>query len=204
LHSREPIYLIDHQTQSSVEAELVEGITVDHLRQATQDWKPVSDSYVRELIANGAPSTDLPQSRHWDWDKKMAAVGNLLAYRSFAITRNGRLEGLMIAKTEGYRAREKSQAGQHMVYVDYVETAPWNRPRVVARPELGGVGSSFVAVAIKLSRDEGFHGRIGLHSLPQSEAFYRRIGMIDLGPDATKQNLRYLEMTSAAADVFTT
>lgn len=108
----------------------------------------------------------------------------------------------MIANVSKYRVRETSQAGQDMVYVDYVETAPWNRDKVVPTPEFGGVGTNFVRVAIQLSRDEGFRGRIGLHSLPQSEPFYRRIGMLDFGPDATKQNLTYFEMTSAIADAF--
>jgi len=197
-----PVFLRDHSAQASVDAELVEGISPEHVRQFKEDWKPIIDDYVSKLKSSGVPRADWPQSSHWDWSKKMAAFGSLLAYQSFAITRGGRLEGMMIANVHQYRAREPSQAGQHMVYVDYVETAPWNREHVVPTPEFGGVGSNFMSVAIQLSREEGFRGRIGLHSLPQSEDFYRRIGMLDFGPDATKQNLRYFEMTSAIADAF--
>lgn len=175
----------------------------EHLRQVEVAWKPVIARYISGLTAS-CVRTDWPQSAHWDWSRKVAAIGSLLAYQSFAITRGGRLEGMMIANVHQYRAREQSQAGQHLVYVDYVETAPWNREHTVASPEFGGVGSVFMHVAIQLSRDEGFRGRIGLHSLPQSEDFYRHIGMLDFGPDATKQNLRYFEMTSAIADAFMT
>lgn len=60
-----------------------------------------------------------------------------------------------------------------------------------------------MVAAIAFSEQEGFKGRIGLHSLPQAENFYRdRCGMIDLGPDATYQNLRYFEMTPDQAKAF--
>jgi len=52
------------------------------------------------------------------------------------------------------------------------------------------------------SEDEGFKGRLGLHSLPQADNFYRKIGMTDLGQDASYQNLRYFEMTSEQARAF--
>lgn len=41
-------------------------------------------------------------------------------------------------------------------------------------PRLRGVGTALVTAAVALSEDEGFKGRIGLHSLPQAEDFYRR------------------------------
>lgn len=59
-----------------------------------------------------------------------------------------------------------------------------------------------LTAAIALSYEEGFKGRIGLHSLPQADAFYRRIGMTDLGPDPACQNLRYFEMTVEQARAF--
>lgn len=108
----------------------------------------------------------------------------------------------MIVNTLGYRACEPSQAGQHLVYVDYLETAPWNQQKIVSVPEFGGIGTVFLRAAVEISRDEGFHGRIGLHSLPQSEDFYRRLEMSELGGDPAKQNLKYFEMTSRQADAF--
>jgi hypothetical protein len=194
--------LTDRRTRSSVDAQLVEGITSDHLRQVEETWQPAVARYIQGLISSGAPRSDWPQSWHWDWPKKMSALGNLLAYRNFAITRNGRLQGLMIVKTEGYRARGPNQTGQHLVYIDYVETAPWNRRPIVSEPEFSGVGTVFMRAAIEISREEGFYGRIGLHSLPQSEPFYRRLNMTELGADSSKQNLTYFEMTSEQADVF--
>lgn len=59
-----------------------------------------------------------------------------------------------------------------------------------------------MTAAIAVSEDEGFKGRLGLHSLPQADDFYRKIGMTDLGQDAAYQNLRYFEMTSEQARAF--
>jgi hypothetical protein len=65
------------------------------------------------------------------------------------------------------------------------------------------VGSVLLAAAIQLSIDEEFLGRLGLHSLPQADDWYRKCRMTDLGPDPSeKQNLRYFEMTPEQAQAF--
>ena len=54
-----------------------------------------------------------------------------------------------------------------------------------------------------MSRQSGFAGRVGLHSLPQAEPFYRDVcGMTDLGEDPNEYDLRYFEMTEAQAARF--
>ena len=56
--------------------------------------------------------------------------------------------------------------------------------------------------ASALSVAEGFKGRIGLHSLPRADDFYRRSGLCDLGRDPAVHDLRYFEMTEAQAQAF--
>jgi hypothetical protein len=124
-----------------------------------------------------------------------------LAFHGFCVVAQGETQGL--AQLDLTRAcREPSQRGKPLVYVDYLEVAPWNRPDLGAPQRLRGVGSALITAAIALSHDEGFKGRLGLHSLPQADSFYRRIGMIDLGPDSAYQNLRYFEMTVEQARAF--
>jgi hypothetical protein len=66
-----------------------------------------------------------------------------------------------------------------------------------------GVGIHMVRAAIELSRHEGFHARIGLHSLSQAARFYREVcGMSELGADRDYYDLSYFEMTPAQADAF--
>ena len=90
-------------------------------------------------------------------------------------------------------------SGKPLVYVDYLEVAPWNQSFAGTSKKYRGAGPILLTAAVELSFDEGFKGRVGLHSLPQAESFYEKEGMIDLGPDAQVQNLRYYEMTSDVA-----
>ena len=126
---------------------------------------------------------------------------NQLSYQFFAIECSGTTQGLMIVNTMK-RCRIQSQANKHLVYVEYLESAPWNRE---ATPVYKGIGTVMMAAAIQLSIDECNQGRVGLHSLPQADSFYKdRCGMTDLGPDASYPNypLRYFEMTEAQATSF--
>lgn len=43
------------------------------------------------------------------------------------------------------------------------------------------------------SEELGYGGLVGVHSLLGAEKFYLRMGMIDGGIDAEKENLRYFE-----------
>lgn len=98
------------------------------------------------------------------------------------------------------RCRIPQQKGQHLIYVEYLETAPWNHG---TNPKFKGVGTVLIAAAIQLSNDDGSDGRIGLHSLPQADSFYRdRCKMTDLGIDKSYSNLRYFEMTKEQSEKF--
>ena len=72
-------------------------------------------------------------------------------------------------------------------------------------PRFGGIGIRLIQAAVRLSRDEEMGGRIGLHSLPQAEVFYRdTCGMTSLGRDPDCDDLLYFEMTCEQVDQFLT
>ena len=84
--------------------------------------------------------------------------------------------------------------------MEYVENAPWNRKELFAPPRYRGVGSVLIRAAVVLSEDLEFHGRIGLHSLPQANGVHAdTCGMTDLAPDPGDGNLRYFETTPEQA-----
>ena len=96
-----------------------------------------------------------------------------------------------------------NRGASSVLYVDYLATAPWNRPSIENPPRFRGVGVTLLAAAVQLSKDEGFKGRIGLHSLPAAGKFYEeKCGMTVIGPDSQKQNLTYYEFTSEQAEAF--
>lgn len=197
------VFLKDRRTGATVEAELIGNITNEHIQAVEKDWMPLIKARVMELIGQNEPRQNWPQSWHWNWRDKMSKVSGLLACETCALVYNGELQGLMQVNTAKARCRITEQVGKHLAYVDYVETAPWNRATMVAQPKFGGVGLNLIRAAIAISQEQGFQGRIGLHSLPQSEAFYANVcGMTDLGVDASTESLKYFEMTPAQAAAF--
>jgi hypothetical protein len=92
-----------------------------------------------------------------------------------------------------------------VVYIEFLATAPWNRRELCNPRRFAGVGTILAEIAIQLSLDYEFGGRIGLHALPRAADFYRNVlHMTELGPDPDPQhqNLIYFEMTSQQASRF--
>lgn len=196
------IYLLDVATGEPVEADLLDVIEEAHLADWRTKWQPALFGVLQDLARKGVPQAQWPQSWHWNWQEKTAKVTGLLAFKGFSVVALGETQGLaQVDLTKS--ARVPGEAGKPLVYIDYLEAAPWNRPELGVPARLRGVGSALITAAAALSLEEGFKGRIGLHSLPQADTFYRdRCGMTDLGPDAGYQNLRYFEFTPGQAGAF--
>jgi len=143
------------------------------------------------------------ENGHWDWRFKRVDRTNQ-THRLFAIAQNRRVQGLMAIRNALDRSR--SQGGQPLLYVDYIETAPWNRMRLPGYRKYGAVGTLLMREAALASLAIGYEGRVGLHSLPKAKEFYERIGMTDRGIDANPQpgyeSLCFLEYTEDAAGEF--
>lgn len=195
------VYLLDVASGGSVEADLRDAIEQAQLDDWQNKWQPALLNVIQDLARRGVPMNQWPQSWHWNWAQKTARVQGLLAFRGFSIVAQGVTQGL--AQIDLTKVSwDPVQKGKPIVYVDYLEVAPWNRPELGATPRLRGVGSALITAAIALSVEEDFKGRIGLHSLPQADAFYRKIGMTDFGQDQAYQKLRYFEMTATRARAF--
>lgn len=196
------IYLLEVATGNAIQAELHDAIQRAHLDDWETQWQPALQAVLKELARRRVPITNWPQSAHWNWRQKASRVKGLLAVRGFSVVCADLTQGLMHVDLNP-RCRIPSQQGKPLVYVDYLEVAPWNRPDLGQAVRYRGVGSALITAAIELSEQEGFQGRIGLHSLPQADGFYQRCGMTDLGlGHAPYQDLRYFEMTPAQATAF--
>lgn len=195
------IHLLDVATGNGVEAELRDAIEQAQIDDWQTKWQPALLGILQDLARKGVPMSQWPQSWHWNWAQKAARVQGLLAFKGLSVVAQGETQGLVqVDLTKA--GREPSQVRKPLVYIDYLEVAPWNRPEFGVAPRLRGVGTALLTAVVALSEDEGFKGRLGLHSLPQADAFYRKIGMTDLGPDSAYQNLRYFEMTAEQARAF--
>jgi len=198
-----PIFLYNVVRGEQEAAELWDGITDKQLADWEGEWVPELFKAVQKLHRAGVERGRWPQSRHWNWRTKTETLQGMLAHPGFSIVCNGMTQGMMIVDTTTKRCRIGEQKGKNLVYVEFVENAPWNRPDLAQSPHYRGIGSVLVRAAIALSIDEEFKGRIGLHALPQANSFYANTcGMSDLGIDPDYQNLRYFEMTPEQAEAF--
>jgi hypothetical protein len=197
------VFALRNRRSGAVEdAELFTPIDAAHIADFDQYWKPAFYAGLRALPPGSQPSQANLEDWHWDWHKKSEVFGGRLDYQGFALICGGRTQGLMLCSLVRM-AREPSQRNQHLVYIEFVHTAPWNRVGATPDPLYKGVGGILVAAAVSLSLEQEFKGRIGLHSLPHSEAWYRGYcGMTDLGIDEDYQQLRYFEMTAEQATKF--
>ena len=197
------VHLLNVERGEPEAAELWDAITEQQLADWEGKWVPELRQAVERLQHTGVERQHWPQNLHWDWRKKTETLQGILANPGFSIVCDGLTQGMMIVDTAMKRCRIDSQRGKHLIYVEFVESAPWNRRELFDPPRYRSVGSILIRAAITLSDDLEFHGRIGLHSLPQANNFYAKTcGMTDLGADPSYENLHYFEMTPEQARAF--
>jgi hypothetical protein len=197
------VYLKDKLSGELVQAILVEKLQIREIELTEeQQWKPIIQQCFDRLNQEGVPKERWPQHTGWSWRSKHRKHSRSLAFKFFGIRCDGKLQGLMLLSTLVQEGRSKDHKGKPVLYVQYIETAPWNLPTFVDEPRYSLVGTNFIDIAIKVSLDEECEGRIALHSLPQSDGFYIKCGMTDLGPDHEFDDLRYFEMTKQQAQAF--
>lgn len=185
------------------EADLFDDVSMNDFTESQDIWRPVLLAACATLKLQGKP---IPLYKHWDWRTKSGFLGRL-DVTFFGIRCDAHLQGLMKADLGTlYRCRLGDQKGKEFVYVDYVETAPWNIPDYMEplgfKALYSRVGTRLMQAAVQLSLDNELKGRVGLHSLPDAEGFYRELGMTPGERDATKQNLLWFEFTPEAAQDF--
>lgn len=218
--STHAITLKDSASGEKVPMLLNDDMTLDELFDAEALWAPARVRLLQRLKREGIERRHWPQSRHWNWAEKAASLdpGRLAALgdvRLFGIAQNSEWQGVLWGETcDPIGTEHQTRAGipgRSLVYVSYVESAPWNwdvppQPPDQARVQqrkFKGLGRQLMECAVRWSLQLEFRGRVGLHALPQAEAFYRRdCGMSDLGSDAGYQGMTYFEMTEEQARRF--
>jgi hypothetical protein len=136
--------------------------------------------------------------RSWDWGAKFMNY-HYASDEYYAIECEERTQGLMLLDTDFHRSKE---GGRNLVYVHFLATAPWNRKMLMKTPRFSLVGPLLLRHALVRSEELGYQFRLGLHSLPGSEAWYERLRLKDYGPDETCGGLRYFEFTEEGGRAF--
>ena len=187
--------LWERKTDRIVSAELLPEMTPAQVVRTGEHWQRFRVQARARLRRERAP---VPEHDHWDWDEKAHDL-KFTAYRCLGIRYEDEIQGLIMISTLAVEGHLPVHKGKPVLYVKYIESAPWNlKGYVGAGARFGGIGISLIRAAIAVSVEEEFRGRIALHSLPQSESFYGRF-MEDLGIDPYVEKLRYFEMSEERA-----
>ena len=136
-------------------AELWHAITEQQLADWEGEWVPELFKAIQRLRRGGIERRHWPQSRHWDWRRKATALQGMLANPGFGIVCDGLTQGMMIVDIVKHRGRLDDQRGQHLVYAEFVENAPWNRAELFNPPRYRGVGSILIRAACGAERGTG-------------------------------------------------
>lgn len=180
------VHLYDRFTQAAVSADIV-SMTECHFQLANSSWATSFQQRYR---------TQKNDDDFWMWNASIDHLGSVIhryRMRSFALIVDEKILGVLFLQTETQLSR--LQCHCPLVYVRYVATAPWNRPDKCEPGRLRGVGTALMAWATEVSRESGCGGRLGLHSLQTSDAFYLRLGFRNLGLDAAHRGMRYFELS---------
>jgi len=198
--SLETVTLLDRRTNETVEAVLHMNLDRSRLVAVAIDWSPERLRALQRRLEQEATATQLPEHAHWNWAVKTLRYAHLQGYRCLGIEANGKMQGLIMVSLSNHLARSDPDAGKPLVYVEFVETAPWNDRTLTDDPVYKGVGRRLMQVVARLSVAESRDGRVGLHSLGQSKLFYTgACGMTAFGPDPDSDDLEYFELTAVQA-----
>src|SRR5262249_5643388 len=157
-----PIQILTYKERKPTDAVLHTDLAPSVLVEVEKEWGPFRRGAARKLLQAGR-TQEVPSHWHWDWGDKSKNL-KLLAYRCCGIECDQKMQGLLMVKVAGKEARLDPDAGKPLVYIDYLEAAPWNVIPLVEAPQYAGVGMVLMRTAVQLSYDEGFHGRVGLHA----------------------------------------
>jgi len=175
-----------------VEASLHEEISPLNLEHWETNWLPLLKKHAK-----------IAEDSHWDWRKKHELRKKaMLNFPCASVKCENMTQGLMYLELSLHRSR--LEANQHLVYVDFLATAPWNREWPHQAPRFKLVGLNLVAHAISISMTM-HSGRIGLHSLPGAVKFYRhKLKMKPFGKETSGEyrGLEYFEFSSQQAKEF--
>lgn len=111
--SRSPTRLIRRSDEALVPAEILHEISRDELIDIHIDWQPERLEALKNLRSQGKP---WPENWHWDWGTKADNL-KFLAYRCFAVECEGRVQGLMMISTIGWRGRIDVQTGKPVLAI---------------------------------------------------------------------------------------
>lgn len=164
------IFLKDNIENYYVDAELLE-FNLSHLELWEEQWAPCINE-MKRLYGDRYPEAE------WEWSEILLTSYINPGSKSYCVIARGRLQGIMVLTIRN----ERNQEGEGDIFIDYIASAPWNRPgnpfTTEGKAHFSLVGIWLLTQAIRLSVSLGFRGRLALYSEHGAEEFYEeKVGL---------------------------
>jgi hypothetical protein len=122
--------------------------------------------------------------RDWNWsDLAIEYEGEIIPSQKFAVvTGDGAVQGAMMVSTVAVACERNRDRERPSLFVELLFAAPRTRQwlRLDGTELLRGVGSELLRTAALLSLEAGFDGRLKLESSPNSVAWYKKRGFLEV------------------------
>ncbi len=162
----EIVQLYDVKRKCFLDAELKNAITEENIIDWRDLWIPMQIRRLNQYLDRGGSTYGVLESVHWNWANKVLDMQTNSNLRGFSLEYEGRTEAMMIVDVSRI-SKLNEQGGKFLVYVDYVQSAPWNKSDgVESMKKFKRCGTVTIKKAIQYSLLLQREGRIGLHSLP--------------------------------------
>lgn len=124
---------------------------------------------------------------HWKWAKLPRSYETSAEHRLFTIcnalrTNDNRIQGAIIYRLNGKSYLCKDEGA---VFIEWLATAPYNRPRLKNPPVYQGAGTALLLQAMAASELSGFRGRVVLCTVDHADTieYYKRRGFTAIPGD---------------------
>ena len=162
------VRLYDVSNQKYVDAELRNFISEDSVEDWRSKWVPEMFRLVGRIFDRGGEIREHIDSPKWNWSAKVSDMRLTDSQMGCSLVSQGETQAMMIVDINKKCKLPQQQNGD-LVYIEYIQTAPWNNRRLNDNfVRFAGCGSILFHKAIRLSRAMSMGGRIGLHSLQSS------------------------------------
>jgi hypothetical protein len=160
----------------------------DDLARLRREWLPA-------LTKANRPEKD------WPWEEQIRLGEEEDGHACFVVTSEGSVDAFLSLSVTPDVVSRYDPKGSPLVYVEYVAAAPKHTLAAEGSRTLKGLGTFLIEVSVAISADLGFDGRLALHSLPESERFYRKLNFCTSGvrENADGESLLYFEAGAATA-----
>ncbi|MGI2151874.1 hypothetical protein ACROAK_03130 [Shewanella oncorhynchi] len=129
------------------------------------------------------------EDAHWKWLDK-SFFYNSDEYQWYFLKTSSDVEAVCLT----YHPKASELYSGNIFYIEFIAVAPWNRDDPMEQKRFKSLGSLLMRIVINYSVTKlGLTYGFSLHSLPQANGFYKRIGMTHC-KNADKDSLEYFEM----------